>query len=59
MAHSMENTKALLEINETFKCEVTDLAEFGVVQGETKPLASVENEWKWKYQVHAVCMRPE
>lgn len=44
MAHSMENTKALLEINETFKCEVTDLAEFGVVQGETKPLASEENE---------------
>lgn len=35
----MKNTKALLEIMiETFKCEVTHLAEFGVVPGETKPL---------------------
>lgn len=51
----MEDTKALKEkkINhdreimikemiETFKCEVTDLAEFGVVPGETKSLTIEE-----------------
>lgn len=45
MAHSqsMEDTKALLEITiESFKCEVTDLAEFGVVPGETKLLTAEE-----------------